>query len=506
MPTPTKRVGAYLRVSSEQQLDNHSIDAQRRLALRYCAERDWEIVQFYEELGVSARHDRRPAFQQMIADASAGLIDVVLVYKFDRFARNVEDALKYIKILLAHNVQFVSLTENFDATTPMGKMQMQMMAVFAEFYSNNLSSEYRKGKRERAEKGLWNGDIPFGYTKNEQTGRLEPHPIDAAGVQFAFAEYLTGHYTDADIATKLNAAGYSTVCKTGRRRFTKDSACALLKNRFYLGVVVYKKQWFPGQHPALIDEPTFEQALALRRKKNSNPNRAHRTSRTYPLAGMLYCGECGTRYRGQNHPTSGRVYWQPARSYDRPCTQAATITSHIEDDLATVLGQIQLPADWREHVLAEVTKTTQQHKRTDAQRAKITAQLKRAEELYYDGSWTEKQYKDAKQQAQTQLAELDPAPALDLEKAATILSNLTMAYQHADLEQRKRLFQIVVERVYLRDGQIYVLQPKPDFYPLINHSSGPDEIRIPTHSAYKKVASIDLLHYSAGLTTSPLRI
>src|SRR5205085_5224877 len=136
-----KVVGIYDRISSEMQIDNHSLDAQERLARKYAEDRGWQVVKVYTDEAISATHDRRPQFQQMITDVQAGQLDALIVYKLDRFARNVEHANKYMKVLLAHNVTFVSITEGFDATTAMGKMQMNIMATIAEWYSDNLSTE-----------------------------------------------------------------------------------------------------------------------------------------------------------------------------------------------------------------------------------------------------------------------------------------------------------------------------------------------------------------------------
>jgi site-specific DNA recombinase len=158
------KVAIYTRVSSEEQVDGYSLSAQEEQARRFAEFKGWTVVALYEEPGRSGKSDLRPVFQQMIRDAEAHQFDVILVHKLDRFSRNVLDVLSYLKRLHQYDVSFTSVTEDFDFTTPMGRMLLTLLAAFAEWYLSNLSHETAKGKAERARKGDWNGTLPFGYT------------------------------------------------------------------------------------------------------------------------------------------------------------------------------------------------------------------------------------------------------------------------------------------------------------------------------------------------------
>ncbi len=149
---PALRVGLYYRVSSEEQVEGYSLDAQQRAARAYCELHGWTVVQEYRDEGKSARTEdlnRRPAFAKMVAHVDAGLLDVIVVHKLDRFARNLRVTLEILDRLDKRGVGFVSISEQIDFTTPIGKVILATLGAFAQYYSDNLSHETKKGKAER---------------------------------------------------------------------------------------------------------------------------------------------------------------------------------------------------------------------------------------------------------------------------------------------------------------------------------------------------------------------
>ncbi|MEO0565469.1 MAG: recombinase family protein, partial [Chloroflexota bacterium] len=158
------RAVIYTRVSSQEQIDGYSLSAQREICTQFANGRAWEVVQIYEEPGRSGKTAHRPVFQRMIADAEMGKFDLILVHKLDRFSRSLLDVLTYLDRLGKLNVSFVSATEQFDFSTPFGKVILAMLGAFAQWYLDNLRAEIIKGKKERARQGGWNGTLSFGYT------------------------------------------------------------------------------------------------------------------------------------------------------------------------------------------------------------------------------------------------------------------------------------------------------------------------------------------------------
>src|SRR5829696_6585163 len=221
--TRTVRAALYERVSSEEQVEGYSLDAQDRAGRLYCEAHGWQVVQVYRDEGRSARTDdlaKRPAFQQMLADAEAGLIDAVIVHKLDRFARNLRVTLETLERLEGARVRFVSISEQMDFATPIGKVVLSTLAAFAQFYSDNLSAETKKGKAERKAQGLFNGVLPFGLTTNTD-GIPVPDPETYSGLLLAFRLAAEGK-SDREVATALNADGFRTSGNRGRNPFTKD--------------------------------------------------------------------------------------------------------------------------------------------------------------------------------------------------------------------------------------------------------------------------------------------
>jgi len=141
--------------------------------------------------------------------------------------------------------------------------------------------------------------VPFGYRRIDQR-TLELDPKQAKRVQFAFQKYASELCTDGEIARMINDQGYRTKNKTGEAPFAKDSVRGLLTNPFYTGVVMYKGEIFPGRHPAIIGQETFDKVLRLRRKRYAGwKGFTSQGPRTYPAAGLLECEECGTRCQGR---------------------------------------------------------------------------------------------------------------------------------------------------------------------------------------------------------------
>lgn len=143
----------YPRVSDVSQLEGHSLDAQERLFYELCKNRGWEPVGVYREEGRSAHSEaiaKRPAFKQLLEDSGKGLFDIVVVHSIDRWSRNLRVTLESLATLARHNVALVSITENIDYSTPQGKLFIQMLGSFAEYFSGALAAHVSKGLDQRA--------------------------------------------------------------------------------------------------------------------------------------------------------------------------------------------------------------------------------------------------------------------------------------------------------------------------------------------------------------------
>jgi len=487
LPIKALRVIIYLRVSTEEQArESHSLEAQLKICTAFAEQRGWTVVAVYRDPEddfkqaispraagskraiSSGKTDRRPGFQKMIAAVRAGETDVVLTHKLDRFSRSLADVVVYLREFSALNVAYTSATEQFDFTTPLGKVQLALLAAFAEWYLDNLSQETKKGKRQRAEEGFWNGDLAFGYCLAPDGVHAEEDPATAPAVRMAYERYAEGIHTDLDIARLLNRAGFRTRGKRGPSAFSKDSACVLLKNPFYTGQVSYKGEMFPGQHPAIVSLELFEKCQAVRRRLSGKPRRANAGTRIYPLAGLLYCADCRRPLRSQMLVSNTvRYYRDVAADFDQTCPNPTTIRgAPLEAEVASLLMAIQLPDAWRSEIVAQATHGNVPDD-TGRRRARAEGKLRRAQELYTEGMVSRKEYDRWNREARAELDSLRPVPPPDLDRMAALLDDLPRLWQLATDEERKTLFQAMLERVFVRGARVVALQPRAELYPLL---------------------------------------
>ncbi len=463
------RAGLYARVSTDEQFEEgHSIDAQLRVERELCARKRWTIAVEYVDAGISGRTLNRPQFQALLRDAREGRIDVIIVHKLDRLSRSLFDTLAVLSELSNHGVSFCSATEDFDFTTPIGKVLLALLAAFAQYFVDNLRQETAKGKKERALKGLYNGSLPFGYQRvpREQGGVPVFHLTNIEGYRLAMRMGAEGHSL-REIMQTLNAAGYRTSGNWGNRPFSVDTVLDILKSRFYLGEVSYKGEWRPGKHEAAIDRETWERCQAQIRRRLSRPERTKFTDRVYPLRKLLRCASCGRTLRGQNQH-GGRQYHDPALDYGDKCPEPKYVWAEIlEGQIGAFLSRVQLPGDWQERVLSRLEASDLAAEHEEQMRAQLQSQLERAKKLYLLGDLSEREYLAERTQVQSALAAIRPTQRPDLERAAELLENFGGLWHRANDQERLRLMHAIIETAYVKGGKIIALEPRPAMHTLL---------------------------------------
>jgi site-specific DNA recombinase len=301
------RAALYARVISEEQVQGYSLGAQDREGKRYCETHNWDLVAVYRDEGKSARTDdlaKRPDFARMLTDAEAGMFDIIIARKLDRFARNLRVTLEMLERLNRCGVGFVSISENMDFASPIGKVNLATLAAFAQYYSDNLSFETKNGEAERKAQGLYNGLLPFGIKPNtkrnadgvpvaDPQSAPAPDPETYSGLLLAFRLAAEGK-SDREVADALNAAGCRTTGNRGKNPFTKDGVRRILMNRFYLGELPDGNGgWIEGAHEAVLDEELFMRALDARQANARPAANVRRSHRRYSFSGLAVCGGCG---------------------------------------------------------------------------------------------------------------------------------------------------------------------------------------------------------------------
>ena len=464
------RAALYARVSTEEQVEGYSLDSQRRAFKVLVEGRGWEIYGEYLEEGRSAHTDdirKRPVFKNAIDDALVGKYDVLVVHKIDRFSRKLRVTLEYFEKLGKAGVGFVSIQNEMDYSTPTGKFMLVMQGGLADLYSDNLSQETKKGMAERKAQGLYCGSLPFGATKDDN-GVPKPDPDTYAGLLLAF-ELGSHGKCDREIALALNDRGYRTAGSRGGHPFSNSSVRFILTNRFYVGCLPDGRDgWIKTRHQPFIDGEMWDRAQEVRRRNLSSTHRSVPTGkRVNSLTGISYCWLCKGRihsqfvYKGQ--PRLGCYNRQKGWG----CRQRSASLPVYESQIMAYLTAFHIPEDYQERILEAHRKLEAAYSDTEAKRARLERQLKRAKDLYEWGDYSRSEYQARRDGLLKRLDGLRPAAAGadHLERLARFLDDIPAAWKSGTSEQRNKLARALFDQVWLKDKVVVAVRPRPELEP-----------------------------------------
>jgi DNA invertase Pin-like site-specific DNA recombinase len=292
------RCAIYTRVSTDHGLDQefNSLDAQYDAASAYIksqAHAGWTLNRSrYDDGGYSGGSTDRPDLQRLLDDIRTRKIDVIVVYKVDRLTRSLADFAKLVELFDAHGVSFVSVTQQFNTTTSMGRLTLNVLLSFAQFEREVTSERIRDKIAASKRKGIWvGGTLPFGYKMKE--GKIAVVEEEAELVRLIFRRYLElgsvnellRDLRERNIRTKTRQL--STGAMRGGIPFGRGALYYVLSNRFYIGEVKYKDEILPGEQPPIMERALFE---AVRQK--SLAQWSHRTvvrnKSDHLLTGLLF--------------------------------------------------------------------------------------------------------------------------------------------------------------------------------------------------------------------------
>ncbi len=304
-PPATIRCAIYTRKSTEVGLDQNfnSLDAQREASLAYIQSQRHEgwkcLPQRYDDGGFTGGNMDRPALQRLLADVEAGHIDCVVTYKLDRLSRSLLDFARIIGIFEKHHVAFVSITQQFNSATSMGRLVLNVLLSFAQFEREIISERTRDKIAATRRKGKWSGGLPvLGYDVDPQVLRLVVNPKEAVRVRAIFDLYLE-HQALLPVVRELERRGWRTKAwvtrkgrKMGGQHFTKANLHKLLTNATYAGRLRYKTELHHGEHTAIVDPVKWQQVQELL-KCNRHQGSRERNGSGAILKGLLHCRPCG---------------------------------------------------------------------------------------------------------------------------------------------------------------------------------------------------------------------
>jgi site-specific DNA recombinase len=292
------RCAIYTRKSTDQGLeqDFNSLDAQYDASQAYIrsqAHAGWTLLRAkYDDGGFSGGDTDRPALQRLLADVQAGKIDVIVVYKVDRLTRSLADFAKLVELFDQHNVSFVSVTQQFNTTTSMGRLTLNVLLSFAQFEREVTSERIRDKISASKRKGLWVGGMaPLGYDTKDR--RITINEAEADRVQTIFRRYvelgslnlLMADLRKRGIVTKVRTLRSGE--KVGGIPFTRGPLAYLQRNRFYIGEVTFKGEVLKGEQTPIVDNELFE-AVQTKLTEQTNNHKGKRNTSEALLTGRIF--------------------------------------------------------------------------------------------------------------------------------------------------------------------------------------------------------------------------
>ena len=313
-----KRCAIYTRKSSEEGLEQefNSLAAQREACEAYIRSQEhegWVLARNrYDDGGFSGGSMERPALQKLLADIRAGRIDILVVYKVDRLTRSLADFARLVELFDAQGVSFVSVTQQFNTTSSMGRLTLNVLLSFAQFEREVTGERIRDKIAASKKKGMWmGGNVPLGYDASERT--LVINPAEAETVRRIFALYLELGCVRR-VKEEADRLGLRTKCSTsangterGGKAFSRGHLYTLLSNPIYTGRIAHKGEYHIGQHPALIDDETWTAVRNQLAANTGDHRRRAKAAEPSLLTGLLVDAR-GERLTPSHAVKKGRRY------------------------------------------------------------------------------------------------------------------------------------------------------------------------------------------------------
>ena len=478
---------SYLRVSTRGQAERagghdegFSIPAQREANKKKALSIGAIVGKEFVDRGASAKSADRPQLQAMLeyVKENADRVDYVIVHKVDRLARNRDDDSDIMRVLRECGVQLVSASESIDET-PAGMLLHGIMSSIAEFYSQNLATEVKKGMGEKIKGGGTVGRAPIGYQNVryvDEKGREErtviTDPERAPLIKLAFEEYATGNWTVADLADHLAACGLNTRAtpKIPSTPVTLKTLHKVLVNPYYKGIVKYKGVEYPGSHEALVDTELWDKVQSiLASRLNGERSLRH----PHFLKGSVYCAYCGERMLVTNvTKKNGAVYpyfYCAGRHSGRrkDCKTHSVLIDIVEKEVEKIYDAYQLPSEVRilleakiqEIIAKEKSKYDKELDGLKGQKAKLENKRKKLLEAHYSDAIPLDLLKSEQQQLAKELGVIEHEIKMhdmtfeqisnNLKMTLDIVENCGEAYRNASDTVKKLMNQAIFEKLWI---------------------------------------------------------
>jgi site-specific DNA recombinase len=352
------RCAIYARKSTDEGLnqDFNSLDAQREAAEAYILSQrhaGWTLVpKEYSDGGYTGANIERPGVRQLLADIEAGKVDCVVVYKVDRLSRSLIDFAKMMGLFEKYSVCFVSVTQQFNTDTPLGRLTLNILLSFAQFEREIISDRTRDKQVAARKKGKWTGGhILLGYDLDSRARRLIVNTEEAERVREMFRLYLDGTPV-SDIVRRFDKLGWRNKQWTTREGklyggspLRRCHIYKLLGNILYTGQVKVGSATFSGEHEAIIDQQMFALAQTKLQQNAWTPGNSHRVKFEALLRGLIYCSCCGSGMYSTYSANKERRYryyvcYRSQQKLEGYCTSRAVSAPSVEEAVVESIRRV----------------------------------------------------------------------------------------------------------------------------------------------------------------------
>ncbi len=469
----------YARVSTDKQAQKDlSIPAQIAAMREYARRNNWHVIGHFVDEGESAKTADRPELKRLIQHCKEEKsVDIVLVHKIDRLARNLIDFATIKAILKQKGIRLVSVSEPFDDNS-IGHLLENIIASISEWYSANLGEEVKKANLTKLKRGEWPHKPPLGYRSVKVlNGRVKhiPDRKTAPLIRQIFELFSTGKYSLRLLAEEMYDRGLKTAYG---QMYSPESIKALLTRRFYIGRLEWQGKEYKGKHKPLVAPALFYRAQEV--LKNRSIDTGEKGKREFLLRGVVYCRACGQRLTGEVHPR-GRYYRCIPHFSRGKCDQPYIPAKLLDSQLEVLYERLQPPRKLLELLKEEMHEIAQRRKEVvskeisglkkaiedlETKRIGLLDEMltgKVARDIYVK---VDKKYSEEKKQAEARLSqiEVDYDDPLDfMDKCIVVASMLSYLHKKLTYEQRKNLLRAVFDRVWVQSKAIVNVKLNPPF-------------------------------------------
>jgi len=482
----------YARVSTDEQAERDlSIPFQLERCRYHAQGKGWQVVKEYIDAGESARTDKRADFQRMITAARDKEFDIILVHKFDRFARNDYDFVVYEKELEGLDIIVESLSEPGDASTPAGYISRRMMQVISSWYSKNLAVEVKKGMLKKVENGGWPKPVTLGYinVSDKSSAWVEVDPVKGPFVTEAFKEMSTGKWTLVEWASHAYSLG---IRSKGDGLIQKSTWSNIFHNRFYLGETWLKKGDVPtkGNHPPLIDEFTFYKVQEVLREHDNYKRRTQHHK--YLLRGLLFSNDANSGCWSETHPSKDISYYRSSAKLNGRCVYYNT--KHIDAQLPDFFKKITISKFAGKKLMKDLDNWFSNQmdangdlKKAEARLLKLEKMEKNLQQLMMEDEISMSDFKEHRIRIAAERADLKNTTNMlsqrqhlvkaDFEVALQIATEMDSLYDKGGFDDRRLLCEAVIKRLNIENGTIVNMELNTPFALIASRAEGSGSVR-----------------------------